>query len=326
MITRQTSASVGTVHTLTAPLSVPGQEYLWREVWRELGLTDYEIQTSFDGPASLSWSRTYEAAWQNGGVFSPNGTFEHSLDEGFLVGQHALQKQIVSRQRALGIGSVLPAFSGKVPGQLKKLFPNATMSGVGDPGPAWIAGTDPLFANISISFLTKAIADFGRTGFYEADGYFTGGPAPWFQTSEAAVVAGDWRQASSSRLGAAAPGGAGSGCLPAATIAESARAAPQAIITESEPEGALHPSTIGGGPLVVCEYGPMIPGHYIPGYAAAGGATFSSLAKAKAACSLDIRCGGALSRSCDEASNGTAGCQLFQTRSGECDHLFIWYS
>ena len=33
-------------------------------------LSDYEIQTSFNGPAFLSWSRTYEAAWQNGGVFA----------------------------------------------------------------------------------------------------------------------------------------------------------------------------------------------------------------------------------------------------------------
>ena len=28
-------------------------------------------------------------------------------------------------------------------------------------------------------FLTKAVRDWGRTGFYEADGYFIGGPAPW---------------------------------------------------------------------------------------------------------------------------------------------------
>eukprot|EP01050_Picozoa_sp_SAG11_P046070 SAG11_NODE_23345_length_390_cov_1.230241_1_plen_57_part_01 len=27
-----------------------------------------------------------------------------------------------------------------------------------------------------------------RTGFYEADGYFTGGPAPWLQTREAALA------------------------------------------------------------------------------------------------------------------------------------------
>ena len=44
--------------------------------------------------------------------------------------------------------------------------------------------------------------------------------------------------------------------------------------------------------------------------------TKDQLAAAKAVCSRDIRCGGVLSRSCDEQSNGTSGCKRFQTRSG----------
>ena len=99
------------LHGVNLVVAFNGQEYLWRELWREMGLSDYEIQTSFNGPASMSWSRTYEAAWENGGVWSANGTFEYSLDEGFLAGQHALQKRIVARQRELGIGSVLPAYN-----------------------------------------------------------------------------------------------------------------------------------------------------------------------------------------------------------------------
>jgi hypothetical protein len=266
------------LHGINLVVAFNGQEYLWREVWRELGLTDYEIQTSFDGPASLSWSRTYEAAWQNGGVFSPNGTFEYALDEGFLAGQHALQKQIVARQRALGIGSVLPAFSGKVPGQLKRLFPGANMSGVGAAGPAWIAGTDPLFSKISISFLRKAIRDWGRTGFYEADGYFVGGPAPWLSdhgqslTHEAAIaqqqhgaphLQSGVTGASHSTAWSNAPGGAGSSCAPAATIAE----------WEDHRTAAAAFDAVS----VACEFGPIIPHHYIPGYASAGASKFDPL-------------------------------------------------
>lgn len=86
------------LHGVNLVVAFNGQEYLWREVWRELGLTDYEIQTSFNGPASLSWSRTYEAAWENGGVWNAaNGSFEYSLDYEFLTGQWSLQKQIVAR-------------------------------------------------------------------------------------------------------------------------------------------------------------------------------------------------------------------------------------
>lgn len=164
----------------------------------DLGLTEAEVQTSFNGPAFMSWSRSYEASWENGGVFDSNGTFDYALDTGFLEGQFALQKKIVTRQMELGIGSVLPAFSGKVPGQLKRLFPEANITGLGTAGPAWLDGLDPLFTNISTSFMSKAIAAFGRTGFYEADGYFVGGPAPWL-TAETATgnvdVAGAWHAA-----------------------------------------------------------------------------------------------------------------------------------
>ncbi len=290
------------LHGVNLVVAFNGQEYLWREVWRELGLTDYEIQTSFNGPASLSWSRTYEAAWENGGVWAANGSFEYSLDESFLAGQHALQGQIVSRQRELGIGSVLPAFSGKVPGQMKRLFPSANMSGDGSPGPAWIAGTDPLFANISTMFLKKAIRDWGRTGFYEADGYFVGGPAPWM-SNEAELATAD---ATATELGEiisdqGGPGGAGSICAPAATIAKVRASAT---------------TTHGARTDVACVYGSIVPHHYLPGDASDGGKMYSSMQTAKAACSKDIRCGGTLSRSCDEQSNGTANCKFFQTRSG----------
>ena len=39
----------------------------------------------------------------------------------------------LTSQMQLGIGSVLPGFSGKVPGQMKRLFPIANMSGDGSP-------------------------------------------------------------------------------------------------------------------------------------------------------------------------------------------------
>ena len=290
------------LHGVNLVVAFNGQEYLWREVWRELGLSDHEIQTSFNGPASLSWSRTYEAAWENGGVWAEDGAFEYSLDEGFLFGQHALQGRIVSRQRQLGIGSVLPAFSGKVPGQMKRLFPTANMSGDGSPGPAWIAGTDPLFANISTMFLTKAIRDWGRTGFYEADGYFIGGPAPWM-SDEAELSAAP--HAAATELGEAAsdhggPGGAGSACAAAASIAE-VRASAAADSASAN---------------VGCVYGSIVKHSYLFGYASDGGKMYSTMRAAKAACSKDIRCGGTLSRSCDQQSNGTSGCKLFQTRSG----------
>ena len=169
------------LHGINLVFAFTGQEYLYRETFRDLGLEDTAIQSSFNGPAFLGWSRSYESAWENGATFWPNGSLETALPEGFLTGQWALQKQIVARQLELGIGSVLPAFSGKVPGQLKRLFPSSNITGDGSPGPAWVEGLDPLFSNISRLFLGKQIRDFGRTGFYEADGFFGTHAAPWKQ-------------------------------------------------------------------------------------------------------------------------------------------------
>ncbi len=98
----------------------------------------------------------------------------------------------MARQTELGIGSVLPAFSGKVPGQLRRLFPSANITGDGSAGPAWVEGLDPLFANISRRFLSKAVRDFGRTGYYQADGFFGANAAPWAE--QAHVRAGRARR------------------------------------------------------------------------------------------------------------------------------------
>ena len=72
------------------------------------------MTSSLQGPAWLGWSRTYEAGWENGAVFNSDGTFNISLHSDFLEGQHALQQKIVAREMELGIGAILPGFSGKV--------------------------------------------------------------------------------------------------------------------------------------------------------------------------------------------------------------------
>ena len=71
--------------------------YLWRETYRDLGLDDDSIQSAFNGPAFLAWSRSYESGWQNGAIFddapgSPGGGLLNvSLQDEFLTNQWALQ-------------------------------------------------------------------------------------------------------------------------------------------------------------------------------------------------------------------------------------------
>ncbi|MBQ1913283.1 MAG: alpha-N-acetylglucosaminidase N-terminal domain-containing protein, partial [Bacteroidales bacterium] len=39
------------------PLAITGQESVWYEVWREMGLSDEQIRSFFSGPAHLPWHR-----------------------------------------------------------------------------------------------------------------------------------------------------------------------------------------------------------------------------------------------------------------------------
>ena len=266
------------LHGVDLVFAFTGQEYLWRETYRELGLNDSQIQSGFNGPAFLAWSRG-QGGHQNGGVYSSGGKhFEYSLSDEFLVGQWNLQKKIVARQSELGIGSVLPAFMGDVPGPLKLLFPHANISGDGSPGTVWLDALDPLFTTIGKSFLGKAIRDFGMTGYYEADGFFGKSAAPWMAADS---------------LGGGVSHGA-----------------------RNLPSTHCSPAFSGGvaqrAPAPACVFGPEQTMSYIPGEATDNGKLYSTLAEAKAACQKDTFCGGALSRSC----NADNTCTAFQTRSG----------
>ena len=270
------------LHGIDLVFSFTGQEYIWRETYRELGLNDTQIQSGFNGPAFLAWSRG-QGGHQNGGVFN-GGVFDYSLSDEFLTGQWSLQKKIVARQTALGIGSVLPAFMGDVPGPLKLLFPHSNISGNGSPGTVWLDALDPLFATIGKKFLGKAIRDFGKTGYYEADGFFGTKAAPWF---DGGAVASD-RSPNEGGLPL-------THCSPALSNRAEVGAAAEAP----------------GG--VACVFGAEQKMSYIPGEASDNGKLYKTLDEAKAACQKDTACGGTLSRFCN--ANNTV-CTGFQNRCG----------
>lgn len=194
-----------------------------------------------------------------------------------------MQKKIVARQTELGIGSVLPAFMGDVPGPLKLLFPHANISGDGSPGSVWLDALDPLFFTIGEKFLGKAIRDFGKTGYYEADGFFGTKAAPWMSAEHRGAM-------TSSPNDSGLPS---THCSPAFSSRDEAGSA--AAVAQA------------------CIFGAEQKMSYIPGEATDHGKIYTTLAEAKAACQKDSACGGALSRSCN--ANNSA-CTAFQTRCG----------
>ncbi|MEO5648583.1 MAG: alpha-N-acetylglucosaminidase TIM-barrel domain-containing protein, partial [Ginsengibacter sp.] len=102
------------------PLAISGQEAVWYKVWRQLGLSDFQIRSYFTGPAYLPWHRMANIdSW--GGP----------LPKDWINGQVVLQKKILKRERELNMKPVLPAFAGHVPASLKSVFPAAKITSLG---------------------------------------------------------------------------------------------------------------------------------------------------------------------------------------------------
>ncbi len=150
---------------INLPLAITGQEAVWRNVWRKLGLSDEEIKNYFTGPTYLPWHRMANIDNWCG-----------PLPDEWLDSQAELQKQIVARERELGMRPVLPAFAGHVPVALIKHYPQADIK----PLSRWLGfddacqtyflySEDPLFARIQRMFLEEQTNLYGTDHIYGTD-------------------------------------------------------------------------------------------------------------------------------------------------------------
>ncbi|EGG15793.1 alpha-N-acetylglucosaminidase [Cavenderia fasciculata] len=144
------------------PLAFVGQEYVWFAVYSELGVSPKDIESFFSGGAFLPWNRM-------GNVNGWGGP----LDYDFIAGQHDLQQQILERMRQYGMKPVLPGFAGHVPRAFMSLFPTANITQLGDwrafNGTYYLDPSDPLFANVSQTFVKVQTAIYGTDHYYSFD-------------------------------------------------------------------------------------------------------------------------------------------------------------
>ncbi|KAG0251740.1 hypothetical protein DFQ27_008573 [Actinomortierella ambigua] len=138
-------------------LAMGGQEYVLRQLYLELGLTDEEIDTFLSSPAYNPWQRmgNFKGSWGY-----KNSTEMHFKKRWYET-QWVLQKRIIARMQDFNITAVLPSFNGFVPDAMAVKHPNATY----EKGAVWIAmpelgirvtyipSTDPMFNTISKKYL-----------------------------------------------------------------------------------------------------------------------------------------------------------------------------
>ena len=160
---------------INLPLAITGQEAVWYEVWREMGLTDEEIRSYFTGPAHLPWHRMQNIDRWGG-----------PLPMGWLENQKELQKKIVARESELNMKPVLPGFAGHVPPCIKRIYPDAPLASLGDwagfDSTCWCQFLDPespLYAEIQRRFIDKEIEMFGTDHVYGIDIFNEMIPPSW---------------------------------------------------------------------------------------------------------------------------------------------------
>jgi alpha-N-acetylglucosaminidase len=154
------------LHGINLPLTFTGQELVWQQLWREVGLSDAEIQRWLAGPAFLAWQRMGNLRGWAG-----------PLSQSWMQKQAAMGVLIANRQAELGMTNVLPGFAGHVPAALRFYYPNANIT----QSPNWwgapanyccdylLEPRDPLFTTLGKRFYQLITQQFGNTSMFNSD-------------------------------------------------------------------------------------------------------------------------------------------------------------
>lgn len=150
------------LHGINLPLAVTGQEAVWVEVGRKLGLSDRETKDFIVGPGFLpfGWMGCLDG-W--GGPLPDSWIQKHS----------ELGRRILARERELGMTPVLQGFTGHVPGALTNLFPQSKLQRLPKwcefPATHFVDPQDPLFVKLGKLFVQEQTRLFGTDHLYAAD-------------------------------------------------------------------------------------------------------------------------------------------------------------
>ncbi len=150
------------LHGINLPLAVTGQEAVWVEVGRRLGLTDPEIKDFIVGPGFLpfGWMGCLDG-W--GGP----------LPDAWIRKHAELGRRILERERELGMTPVLQGFTGHVPAALTNRFPESKLQRLPKwcefPATHFVDPQDPLFIRLGRLFVQEQTRLFGSDHLYAAD-------------------------------------------------------------------------------------------------------------------------------------------------------------
>ncbi len=181
------------LHGINMPLQLVGLEEVWRSFLtmqdgngnRKYGYSDTEAKAFVAGPAFIAWwAMNNLQGWggtaegeKSGGTWAGAGGVQ---DDAWYARQKKLAKQIVERQRELGMQPVLPGWSGMVPTNFASKSGYTTR----DNGGNWAGDfVRPLLLNVSNANYADIAADYykclfdvmGSSQYYSMDPFHEGG-------------------------------------------------------------------------------------------------------------------------------------------------------
>ncbi|KAF9364204.1 hypothetical protein BGX34_002233 [Mortierella sp. NVP85] len=159
-----------------------GQEYVFRQFYYNLGLTDQDLDSFFTGPSFMPWQRmgNLQGSW-NHDLLNSSAANELVYKNKWIDAQWDLQQLILTRMKDLDITAILPAFQAFVPRALVNKFPDAVFKNSSQwsffpeehTNVTYVLQTDPLFTQLSTQFLKlqQQLNKDHKTHFYLLDLY-----------------------------------------------------------------------------------------------------------------------------------------------------------
>ena len=147
---------------INMPLAVTGMEMVWLRTLRKFGLGEEEIRRFLSGPAFLPWQ-----------YMSNLDSHAGPLPMEWIESHAELGRKILERERAWGMSPILPGFNGHVPESFAARYPEAryirNCGWCGFKPVVMLDPADPLFSELSRTFLEELIALFGSDHYYGID-------------------------------------------------------------------------------------------------------------------------------------------------------------
>lgn len=153
-------------HGINMPLMLVGVEAIGTKVWKELGLTQAEIDSHYTGPAHLPWQRM-------GNINNVDGP----LPESWHTDQVSMAHKILDQMHSLGMNPIVQGFSGFVPKGFKRIHPEDKLHETNWGGfPAqnhafMLTPSSPRFKTIQKKYIAEWEKEFGKCNYYLIDSF-----------------------------------------------------------------------------------------------------------------------------------------------------------